>query len=233
MGIEIIPSWRLGRLPFATHLQRLFSKYEIGSVLDVGANRGQFRDFLRYEVGFTGTIISFEPVREVFSELETRTRHDPLWKAINLALGSIDGQMPINVMAATEFASFLEPNLDGPKYKDNHIVATESVAVRRLDSIVEELRDQIALDKPYLKLDTQGYDLSVIKGAESFLASVRGLQTEMSVLPIYQGMPTFEEAVSLLRKKGFDISAMFPVCEDSRMRLVEFDCVMLNRSYLT
>ena len=93
-GVEFLPRWRLARLPFASHLQRLFAKYEIDSVLDVGANRGQYRDFLRNEVGFTGMIISFEPVRHVFEQLERRTQEDPSWKAINMALGSTDGRWP-------------------------------------------------------------------------------------------------------------------------------------------
>ena len=231
IGIEIIPTWRLGRLPFAAHLKRLFAKHDIRCVLDVGANRGQFRDFLREEVGFGGTIVSFEPLRSMFVQLEDKARLDPKWKPINVALGPADGHMSLNVMAATEFASFLTPNPKGPQYKDNVVVATENVTVRRLDSIVPEIQSQLSVENPYLKLDTQGYDLRVIAGAGSYLDSVRALQTEMSVLPIYEEMPSFEEALSVLRKRGFDITGMFPVCEDGKMRLVEFDCVMLNRAF--
>jgi len=47
IGSEIMPTWRFGKLPFAAHLQRLFAKHEFRCVLDVCANRGQFRDSLR------------------------------------------------------------------------------------------------------------------------------------------------------------------------------------------
>jgi FkbM family methyltransferase len=231
LEVEIIPKWRLDRFPLARHLRRLFSRYEIRSVLDVGANRGQFHDFLREEVGFKGPIISFEPIQRVFLELTEKARHDPLWKPINVALGSEEGQKSFNVMAATEFASFLQPNPKSARYKDNVITATENVTVRRLDNVVLELQSQGSLENPYLKVDTQGYDLEVVAGAGSFLDSVRALQTEMSIVPIYEGMPSFMDAISLLGQKGFEISGMFPVAEGWQMRLIEFDCVMLNRSY--
>ena len=64
-GYEIIPSWGLEHdAPLARHLATLFQKLNIRCVLDVGANIGQYREFLRHQVGYDGLIISFEPVRE-------------------------------------------------------------------------------------------------------------------------------------------------------------------------
>lgn len=232
VGLEVIPRWRLSRYPLAAHLARLFSNQGVDSVIDVGANRGQFRDFLREEVGFRGPIVSFEPAAGPFEELERKARRDRLWMPVNAALGTEDTSMTLNIMAEPELSSFLRPKEGGLRYRDNVVVATERVAVRRLDDVAHEIERRFRLDKPYLKLDTQGYDMQVIAGAQSFLARVRALQSEMSILPVYERMPTFVEAIALLEAKGFDISGMFPVAEDARMRLIEFDCVMVNRAYL-
>jgi hypothetical protein len=66
-----------------------------------------------------------------------------------------------------------------------------------------------------LKIDTQGYDLEVLKGAENTLQSIRALQLEASVRPIYEGMPGFREVLDYLMSRGFALSAMslcwFPI----------------------
>jgi hypothetical protein len=77
----------------------------INLVLDVGANTGQFGRWLRRR-GYAGQIISFEPVREAFRELEITTRGDDLWTIFNIALGASRGVMTINVSKNSKFSSF-------------------------------------------------------------------------------------------------------------------------------
>ena len=86
------------------------------------------------------------------------------------------------------------------------------------------------LDRLYLKMDTQGFDLEVVRGAPAVLPTVRALQTEASILPLYQGMPSWITAVETLQGLGFEISGFFPVSTDPNMRLIEVDCVMVNRT---
>jgi hypothetical protein len=107
---ELIPRWRLGNLPLATHLQALFALLNVDCVLDVGANRGQFAAFLRHEVGYTGHISSFEPQPACLRDLEANASRDPLWKIYGFALGNESGQAPLNIMRASELTSFLSPD---------------------------------------------------------------------------------------------------------------------------
>ena len=85
------------------------------------------------------------------------------------------------------------------------------------------------MQSTYLKIDTQGFDLQVIEGARQSLSLVAAVQTEVSVRPIYQGMPGFIEVYSALDAMGFDLTGLYPVTRDSFLRLVELDCVMVNR----
>ena len=55
LGYEIVPVWRMERISFAQHLARFFEHLEIECVLDVGGNKGQYRDFMRMEVGYAQT----------------------------------------------------------------------------------------------------------------------------------------------------------------------------------
>jgi FkbM family methyltransferase len=219
----------------ALHLRELLNRLEIDCVLDVGANAGQYRDFLRDKVLYDGPIVSFEPVSRHVEVLRKRSRGDRNWHIEGYALGSSDGQMPINVMVSDQFSSFLEP--DHARVKDyaklNVACHTEAVTVRTLDVVLPVLQERIGFDRPYLKIDTQGFDIEVLRGALNSLPIVKALQTEASVISIYKGMPQYMDTIRYLDELGFDITGLYPVSRDSALRLVEFDCVMINRSAVT
>lgn len=232
-GARWTPKAYASGLDLATHIRRVFSLYKINCVLDVGANEGQFRNFLRRRCGYRGRIISFEPTSSTFAVLKNRTSSDPNWRAINWALSSRSGQAEFNVMDDTVFNSFLEPNNTGVEstfiQKHNKVVRKEIVEVRRLDDILAEVAPPSADLHLYLKLDTQGHDFEVLKGAEKSLRSIEALQSEMSVNPMYNGMIGFTEALSKLDEYGFFPSGFFPVCHDVRQRLIEFDCIAVRK----
>jgi len=220
LGYDIVPLREMKERDFALHLRELLARLEIDCVLDVGANVGQYHDFLRNKVLFDGPIVSFEPVSRHVELLRERARADSDWHVEGYALGAKDGSLPINVMASDQFSSFLEP--------DNSRV--ETVAVRTLDVVLPVLQERLGFDRPYLKLDTQGFDIEVLQGGRDSLAAVRALQTEASVIGIYKGMPGYVDTIRYLDERGFDITGLYPVSRDSSLRLVEFDCVMINRS---
>ena len=97
-----------------------------------------------------------------------------------------------------------------------------------LDDLLPAIAVELGVRRPFLKLDTQGYDLSVIQGADQSLRSIAVLQVELSVIPIYEGMPTYLETIASLNALGFSLSNLFPVAMDSEGRLIEFDCVMIR-----
>ena len=134
-------------------------------------------------------------------------------------------------MVSDQFSSFLEPDHRQVKEYEalNVASAQEAVAVRSLDVVLPALQERLGFRRPYLKLDTQGYDLEVLRGAGQSLQAVRALQTEASVLGIYKGMPGYMDTLRRLDELGFDITGMYAVSRDTALRLVEFDCVMINR----
>ena len=230
-GYEIIPSWRMEQYDFANHLRELFKLLDIKCVIDVGANRGQYRDFLRAHVGYEGLILSFEPVSSLADYLFSKSKSDPFWEVFPFALGSSETTHSINVMTSDQFSSFLTPDhtVVADFTEKNKIDHQEQVLVRKLDILIDDLKKKYSIQNIYLKLDTQGYDLEILKGAENTLCEIMALQSEVSVLRIYAGMPDFLTTIKLLNEKGFDISGMFPVSRDRYLRVVEFDAVMVRR----
>ncbi len=231
-GYDIVPLREMKERDFALHLGALLDHLKIDCVLDVGANVGQYHDVLRNKVLYEGTIVSFEPVSRHVEFLRERARADKDWHIEGYALGAKDGSLPINVMVSDQFSSFLQP--DNSRVRDydglNVPCHVENVTVRTLDVVLPVLQERLGFERPYLKLDTQGFDIEVLQGARESLPAVRALQTEASVIGIYKGMPGYMDTIRYLDERGFDITGLYPVSRDSSLRLVEFDCVMINRA---
>jgi len=234
LGYDIVPLREMKERDFALHLGQLLKRLQIDCVLDVGANVGQYHDFLRDKVLYDGPIVSFEPVGRHIELLRQRARGDQNWHIEGYALGASEGTLPINVMASDQFSSFLEPDNSRTRDYDglNEPTHVELVPVRTLDEVIPVLRERLNFRRPYLKLDTQGFDLEVLRGGNGVLPAVSALQTEASVIGIYKGMPGYMDTIRHLNRCGFDVTGFYPVSRDRALRLIEFDCVMLNRGAL-
>ena len=230
-GYEIVRADWMQSAVFAAHLRALFEKLRIDCVLDVGANRGQYRHFLRKDVDYRGWIVSFEPLRANVEVLNHAALSDPLWAVCGFALGQHDGSLDLNVMEVDTFSSFLLPDHSGvSQFNDENVVHhVQRAEVKRLDGVLRGLRQMYPIKNVYLKMDTQGFDLNVIEGAGAELRGVRALQTELALKRLYMDMPGYEEVLRTLHVKGFDVSGVFPVSSDENFRAIECDCVMVNR----
>jgi FkbM family methyltransferase len=233
LGFRLIPEWRMGPLPQARDLGHLFQLFSIDTVLDVGANEGGYRRFLREHTGYRGRIVSFEPVSTAYAALAHDAAADPAWRGRQIALGDCDGSREINICARSTMSSFLRRDgatltRDGYNHllRLTDVVRQETVQVRRLDSIIDSVVAPGA--RIFLKCDTQGYDLQVMAGAAASLPSIMAVQIELSFKPIYEGAPAYGEALERLRGYGLDVAGIYPVRRDELMRMVNFDCVLVN-----
>ncbi|MBD2579878.1 FkbM family methyltransferase [Oscillatoria sp. FACHB-1406] len=213
-------------------LKTILEKYQIDVVLDVGANIGQFGRELR-AMGYEGKIISFEPISSAFEVLKQVSGSDPNWEIHKLALGRQNGEQKIHVASDSAFTSFLKSNAWCEKQFGESAVGSreETVTVRRLDEVLNEMVEKREQARMYLKMDTQGYDLEAIAGLEGQYDGIFGLQSEISVIPIYQGMPHLTESISFFEKAGFEIAGLYPVSQQSStVQVIEFDCLMVKSS---
>ncbi|MDQ3850886.1 MAG: FkbM family methyltransferase [Actinomycetota bacterium] len=214
------------------HVGALLRKYRVNCVIDVGANRGQYGQRLR-RAGYDGHIASFEPVPRTFAELRNAAADDPHWSVYPYALGREDGVVEMNVVPGT-LSSLLAPTSFGSgRYAQLREPTTQEVPLRRLDGLLDEVLAPVAQPRPYLKLDTQGYDLEAFGGLGDRTADFVGIQSEVALMQIYEGMPRMPEAIAIYEAAGFEITGLYPVSRQTRTaRVLEFDCVMVRPAEL-
>ena len=207
-------------------LQRdILRDYAVNCVLDVGANKGQFARNLR-RVGYQGHICSFEPIGEDYALLCASFRQDRQWAGYNYALGSQNTRQTFHIaLKSTPLSSFL-----APQSKDWKLREVE-VEMKRLDTVFQEVIAATGLREPrvFLKMDTQGYDVEVFRGAEGCLAQVVGMQSEVSIKPIYVGMPHYLDAIRTYESHGFELHGLAEVFRHPQQNsIIEMNCVMMR-----
>lgn len=214
---------------FSRHLMNVIDAYHIDCVIDVGANSGQYGAFLR-EIGYKGHIVSFEPVSAVFGLLKERCQNDAKWSCHKLALGDRNEEKIINVYKSTVFSSFLTANAYSKGiWQSLEDVTPEAVKVVRLEDVYEALIGSLGCKRCMLKLDTQGYDKLAFEGARGCLGHVHALQSELSLIPVYDGMTDVYDVLKEFHDANFYISGMYPINRDESLAVIEYDCVLVRR----
>jgi FkbM family methyltransferase len=181
--------------------------YEIDTVLDIGANSGQFARELRQDIGYTGQIISFEPLGEAFKLLKQHATGDPRWEIFNFAIGDVEEKREINVAGNSLSSSLLDilpSHLDAAP--ESKYIGKEVIDVRRLDSMFERICRNAK--NIYMKIDTQGFESKVLRGAAMSLPRIDTVQMEMSLVPLYGTELLFDEMCILMREKGYTLIAI-------------------------
>ena len=220
----LLQSWRAHRRFEEQYVGKLLAHLNVDCVLDVGANIGQYAMMLREYSGYQGRIISFEPTPAPLNTLKHNSKNDSLWQVEGIALGNSTGsaifRTLISASVGNSFLKMVEEDAGQGQF------AEVRVEVRRLSDILPELQKQYGFRRPFLKMDTQGFDLEVFGGAQDVIQSIVGLQSELSVVPFYEGAPDWNQALDAYQKAGFVLSTLFPNNDEWFPRLREMDCVM-------
>jgi FkbM family methyltransferase len=213
---------------YRLQLQTLLERLRVDLVIDVGANEGQFGRSARRT--YDGPIVSFEPVSANFDKLSRVAGSDPDWHVHKMGLGDENAELAINVPAQGDFSSFLAANDYGASRFGSGTVPSraETVPVRRLDEVLDEMDDIGTARRIFLKMDTQGYDSKVFRGLGTRIRDVVAMQSEVSLIPIYEDMPHWTESIEMYEAAGFGVVGLYPVTRDDG-RVIEYDC-LLKRS---
>lgn len=187
--------------------KQLFESYRIDTVLDIGANSGQFAQQMRSDLGFTHRIVSFEPLSTAFELLKANAKDDPDWEVFNYAIGDTEEERDINISANSYSSSLLNMLPSHLKSApDSKYIGKETIAIKTLDSLFGDLCK--TAKNVYMKIDTQGFEGKVLKGAENSLPHIDTVQMEMSLVPLYDGELLFNETWILMVKKGYTLIAI-------------------------
>jgi FkbM family methyltransferase len=232
LGAHIVPRHAVGQLYEQACIAKILETFGVDCVFDVGANAGQYAIMLRDRLRYRGTIISYEPVPALAAELERMAVGDPGWIIRNLALDSETRDAVFQVTADTQFSSLNAPTGLGHAIFGGQVAVTDNLALTTstLAAEVTHWRKELAFHRPYLKMDTQGSDIAVAEGAGVLLSSFVAIQTETAIAKLYEAVPDFAESQAYFTGRGFDLSAIIPNNEGHFARLIETDCIFINRA---
>jgi FkbM family methyltransferase len=221
-GLELVAD------PFGRRLVRMIHSRGIDTVIDGGANVGQFGQLLR-SAGFAGRIYSVEPLSAAYAALAATAADDPRWTAERAAFSDAEGTLTINVSGNSVSSSAL-PMLDAHSSAapESTYVGTESVRTVTVDAFVD--RHGIDPARTLLKLDVQGYERQALEGAAGILPAVGVIETELSLRTLYDGQALIDDVLAYLRDRGFALHALTPVLRDPRTgEYLQFDGLLTRR----
>lgn len=172
-------------------------------ILDVGANDGEtVATFLRRFPD--ARILAFEPYAPLYQRLRRRFRHAPTVETLNVALGATSGTARLHLYSGHRMNSLLRLDTDpaNPMASGFSERGSVTVPVATIDDVARERRlPRIDI----LKIDTQGYDLEVLRGAAVQLAARRvgAVLLEVNFVPMYERQASFPDLHALLSGHGY------------------------------
>jgi FkbM family methyltransferase len=215
------------------HLKNILELKNIDCILDVGANTGQYGKYIR-GLGFSGHIFSFEPCNVSYKKLIEASAKDEKWHVFQCGLGDSTSTMAMNVFPENSvFSSLLKVKKGGlleTKYNLNDFeVYSEDVDVFRMDEIMPSKIEEFGFKRIFLKMDTQGYDSYVFKGAKGILKNIVSIQSEISLIEVYDDMMNYHDSLKLYEENSFLVSGLYPVSRDEKsLAIIEYDCIMVR-----
>jgi FkbM family methyltransferase len=198
----------------------------IKTVLDIGANTGQFAGFV-HKLLPEAQIFAFEPLQDCFNALEAKFKGNRHFQGFNLALGDQVGEVEVFRNEFSPSSSLLPMN---DVHKEN-FPYTEKARVEKIKiSKLDDLAPNLAIQEPLLvKLDVQGFEDRVLRGGHKTIQRATVIITELSAENLYQDQPLFEEIYRMLIEMGFRYHGNFDqLLSPIDGRVLQMDGVFLN-----
>jgi len=193
---------------------------ELATVVDIGANRGQFSLAVRrWAPG--ATVFAFEPLPDPAARFRKVFEGDPKVVFHQAAVGPKTGEATIHVSAADDSSSLLPISEAQQRlFPGTGEIRTETIRVERLDDFVAA---EDIIVPAMLKLDVQGYELEALQGCEALLQCFAHVYAECSFVELYTGQALAHEVISWLRERGFPLSGVYNMSYDRNGSAVQGD----------
>ena len=192
--------------------EELLNGLNAGTVVDVGANKGQFA-LLALALFPQAKIYAFEPLAGPFARLTAWGRREDRLICRRLALAQTAGTQVMHVSARADNSSLraITPRQTA-QFPGTERVGEEEVAVARLDEV---LCPADLVEPALLKIDVQGGELDVLRGATALLPYFEWVYVECSFVEFYQGQDLIDEVTEFLAQAGFSPTVYWRTCRDA------------------
>ena len=233
LGFDIVryKKEKLSNRDLIEHDLKVFlSSHSKLSIIDVGANKGQSIDLFRRNFKHA-SIYSFEPSKKMYQFLINKYKDQSITKIFNFALGeNIDEKEFLN-FENNELSSFLSMSeSESNPFRMAGILDKEIVSIITLDSFIQ---DNNIKEVDLLKVDTQGYDLEVLRGCRNALSGnrIRLILLEVNFLEMYDKQCSFFELYNFLKQYNFELVDFYDKTRPKKY--IEWtNALFYNRSYL-
>lgn len=208
------------RVAAAVEHERVVFEHEPRSVIDVGANRGQFAVFALHR--FPGARVHcFEPVPAALAALRAVVGTNPSVRIHPVALSSSAGDAVLHVSASDDSSSLLTPNaLLQATYPQTRSVGEVTVRTDRLD---HDLQSADLTAPCLLKIDVQGFEMEVLVGATELFPLIDEILVECSFVELYEGQPLADEVTAYLLGQGYRLRGVYGMSSDDSGRCLQAD----------
>lgn len=199
---------------------KLLEHYSIDLVFDIGANKGQYATGIM-DAGYKNKIVSFEPLTSAYSLIEQETKKHKNWElAPRCAIGAKNEEIEINISAnsvSSTLLNMLDSHIEGAP--ESKIIGKEKVQVFPLDEIAQKYTS--GSKNIFLKIDVQGFEQEVLKGAEKMIALAKGIEMEISLVPLYENQNwLLPQVLEYMEQKGFQLNSIVPAFTDNKTGIV-------------
>ena len=200
----------------------------LDNIIDVGANSGQFT---KVASNFypNAKINSFEPLPNLYPKIERLFSANKNITTHNLALGNEVGVIKFNKYNFGHVSSILQISADNIHFpqSDNDLEKID-VQIKTLDSLSLLNKENPGIT--LLKLDVQGYELEVLKGAEETLKNIDYIVIEANLEQLYINQPSLNQMYNYLDSKGYEIKGMLDFNLGNGNKYIEIDLLFSKKA---
>jgi len=183
-------------------LKKLIQKYKVDTkyIVHAGAHIGQ--ELALYDSLTPTQVWLFEPQKDIFERLIVETAKYPWSRSHNVGLGAKEEKKEMFISEGNEgqSSSFLKPTLHLNQFDFVKFNSKAKAQIQTLDSVMVGQKNFVP---SILCMDTQGYELEILKGASQALQSLKLIVAEMSTDPLYEGCPVLKDLDAYLSFYGF------------------------------
>lgn len=206
---------------------RTISKCE--TVLDIGANRGQFSMAVKYFYP-NSNILAFEPLLEPFNKFNKIFKNDSKVSVFNCAIGLEDKYTIIHKSKRDDSSSLLPITDNQSKiFPGTEEVGTANIKMKKINSFINE---EDFKGPALMKIDVQGFELEVLKSCKEYLNLFDYVYIECSFIELYKGQALIDEIIKFLDVYSFGFYSIYNIHYNRNGAMIQADFLFKNNKII-